>query len=109
MGYVQTLSNALRYWDRYVGGRNDAQLRGIEESPSGLKSCDPELYLGGNTSEVIDPCGIVAWSYFNDTYQVMATVLETAAMPCLNVGTNWSRQHLAMDCGRGRFPPWLSL
>lgn len=67
---ISTATTPHACWRRYVGGRNNAQLRGVQESPSNLKSCDPELYLGRDTSAVIDPCGIVAWSYFNDTYQV---------------------------------------
>ena len=39
---------------------------------SQMAACDPERYLGGDTSKLIDPCGLVAWSNFNDTFQVQA-------------------------------------
>lgn len=45
--------------------RSDAQLRG---EVSGLSDCPPQKFLGGNASLEIFPCGLAAWSYFNDTY-----------------------------------------
>jgi hypothetical protein len=56
---------------RYVNSRSDAQLRGASVSVASLhKSCDPQLFLNGSADDLIDPCGLVAWSYFNDTFQV---------------------------------------
>lgn len=54
---------------RYVKSRSDAQLRGAEQAPSALDVCQPQLFQGGSQSAVIDPCGLVAWSLFNDTFQ----------------------------------------
>lgn len=48
-----------------VKSRSDAQLRGED---SGLSECPPQKYLNGNESLEIFPCGLAAWSYFNDTY-----------------------------------------
>lgn len=36
------------------------------------KSCDPQATLNGTA--VIEPCGLIAWSYFNDTFQVHRTI-----------------------------------
>ena len=33
-------------------------------------SCSPQDVLNGSSSAPIDPCGLVAWSNFNDTFQV---------------------------------------
>ena len=33
-------------------------------------SCDPETLLNGSSNAIMDPCGLVAWSYFNDTFLV---------------------------------------
>jgi hypothetical protein len=49
---------------RYVKSRNDAQLRSPKEEHD-VKTCAPEDNVGG---EPIVPCGLVAWSLFNDTY-----------------------------------------
>lgn len=43
-----------------------------------LDTCDPQLYYGsslnssnyGVESKIIKPCGLIAWSLFNDTYSV---------------------------------------
>ncbi|GFR50957.1 hypothetical protein Agub_g13277 [Astrephomene gubernaculifera] len=52
---------------RYVKSRSDMQLADQSKNlATGL--CDPEEYLGGNKSMMINPCGLVAWSFFNDTY-----------------------------------------
>ena len=59
---------------RYVKSRDDAQLRGETRIGSQLTACEPERYLGGDSSKLIDPCGLVAWSTFNDTFQVLSCV-----------------------------------
>ncbi|RDX95391.1 ALA-interacting subunit 3 [Mucuna pruriens] len=58
------LDNFYQNHRRYVKSRNDEQLRdsGKENSVSG---CDPESYVNGTA---ILPCGLIAWSLFNDTY-----------------------------------------
>ncbi|RLN35501.1 ALA-interacting subunit 5-like [Panicum miliaceum] len=49
---------------RYVTSRSDKQLRSPNEV-SNTKSCKPEATEHGSP---IVPCGLVAWSLFNDTY-----------------------------------------
>ena len=51
---------------RYVRSRNDAQLAGKTTAP-GVK-CQPEQFLGGNQAQPINPCGLIAWSLFNDSF-----------------------------------------
>ena len=51
---------------RYVRSRNDAQLAGKTTVP-GVK-CQPEQFLGGNSAQPINPCGLIAWSLFNDSF-----------------------------------------
>ena len=59
---------------RYLNSKSDAQLRGASASVASLHtSCDPETLLNGSSNAVIDPCGLVAWSYFNDTFLVSKT------------------------------------
>lgn len=48
--------------------RSDTQL--VNKPSPDTSSCDPQLYYASNTSRVINPCGLTAWSYFNDTYKV---------------------------------------
>ncbi|KAG6521852.1 ALA-interacting subunit 1-like [Zingiber officinale] len=58
------LDNFYQNHRRYVKSRNDAQLkdRGKANDTSG---CDPEDASNGSP---IVPCGLIAWSLFNDTY-----------------------------------------
>lgn len=56
---------------RYVKSRSDAQLRGAKATATSLADCQPELYANpANSTGDIDPCGLAAWSYFNDTFSV---------------------------------------
>eukprot|EP00250_Pteridium_aquilinum_P000817 c10986_g2_i1 orf=124-1176(+) len=52
---------------RYVRSRSDAQtLKG--DAATDTKDCKPQQNLGNNSSLPITPCGLIAWSLFNDTY-----------------------------------------
>lgn len=58
------LDNFYQNHRRYVKSRNDEQLRS-GNSVNETSDCKPEDYANG---EVIVPCGLIAWSLFNDTY-----------------------------------------
>ncbi|KAG7646515.1 CDC50/LEM3 family [Arabidopsis thaliana x Arabidopsis arenosa] len=58
------LENYYQNHRRYVKSRQDGQLRSPKDEHE-TKSCAPEDTLGG---QPIVPCGLVAWSLFNDTY-----------------------------------------
>ena len=62
----------MRFSDarRYVKSRSDSQLRGTGDNLSSTSDCDPEQVLQPDSSKLIMPCGLIAWSYFNDTYAV---------------------------------------
>ena len=45
-------------WSSYVSDETQAQ------------SCSPLVNVPGNASMEINPCGLVAWSLFNDSYSV---------------------------------------
>ncbi|KAI3866275.1 hypothetical protein MKW92_021546 [Papaver armeniacum] len=58
------LDNFYQNHRRYVKSRSDAQLRNpSKENETG--TCDPEARIDGKP---IVPCGLIAWSMFNDTY-----------------------------------------
>lgn len=50
---------------RYVKSRSDKQLRS-RASESDTTDCKPEAVTKNNSPIV--PCGLIAWSLFNDTY-----------------------------------------
>lgn len=59
------IDNFYQNHRRYVKSRSDKQLRSTEFERD-TKTCDPE---GTTRSKVpIVPCGLIAWSLFNDTY-----------------------------------------
>lgn len=66
---------------RYVKSRNDVQLAGKPVSVDDLKkSCELMLFYNRTQDMVIDPCGLVAWSNFNDTYE-LTKVATAGALP----------------------------
>ncbi|OWM81087.1 ALA-interacting subunit 3-like [Punica granatum] len=58
------LDNFYQNHRRYVKSRSDSQLRS-NSSANAVSDCKPEDYSNG---QVIVPCGLIAWSLFNDTY-----------------------------------------
>ncbi|TVU08456.1 hypothetical protein EJB05_41861 [Eragrostis curvula] len=59
------LDNFYQNHRRYVKSRNDAQLRDAKK-PNQTSACEPERYTADG--KPIVPCGLIAWSLFNDTY-----------------------------------------
>jgi hypothetical protein len=74
------LSGYYQNHRRYVGSANPSQLAGLTELTN---ECAPEEYYGGNKTLPINPCGLIAWSYFNDTYDM--TVTSRAGAPIANI------------------------
>lgn len=58
------LDNFYQNHRRYVKSRSDAQLR-YKKKESEVSACKPEDMVDGKP---IVPCGLIAWSLFNDTY-----------------------------------------
>lgn len=73
---------------RYVKSRNDAQLRS-NSSLDDVSGCKPEDYSNG---QVIVPCGLIAWSLFNDTYNFSSNNQQLAVN---KKGISWKsdREH----------------
>eukprot|EP00238_Polyblepharides_amylifera_P011455 CAMPEP_0196576520 /NCGR_PEP_ID=MMETSP1081-20130531/5748_1 /TAXON_ID=36882 /ORGANISM="Pyramimonas amylifera, Strain CCMP720" /LENGTH=380 /DNA_ID=CAMNT_0041895139 /DNA_START=73 /DNA_END=1215 /DNA_ORIENTATION=- len=75
--FYYELNNYYQNHRRYVKSRDDVQLRGDDSSSGGLLGslglsgsagdCSPQDEQEGTEEEII-PCGLIAWSYFNDTY-----------------------------------------
>ncbi|KAI6678720.1 hypothetical protein NL676_039516 [Syzygium grande] len=60
------LSNFYQNHRRYVKSRSDEQLRS-NRSERKTTNCEPEALVGQD--QPIVPCGLIAWSLFNDTYK----------------------------------------
>jgi hypothetical protein len=68
------LHNFYQNHKRYVRSSNHDQLHGNDVKVSKLSECIPKLYLTGvrdsnlTSNGLVKPCGLVAWSTFNDTF-----------------------------------------
>jgi LEM3 (ligand-effect modulator 3) family / CDC50 family len=71
------LTNFYQNHRRYVKSRSDAQLQGEVLPYSELSDCDPLIRgdmrnaSSGGAREILHPCGLVANSYFNDTFSIV--------------------------------------
>ncbi|KAI3816828.1 hypothetical protein L1987_16533 [Smallanthus sonchifolius] len=61
------LENFYQNHRRFVKSKSDKQLRNPEDE-NDLHSCYPEANTADN--KPIVPCGLIAWSLFNDTYKL---------------------------------------
>lgn len=76
------MTKFIIHYSRYIKSRCDKQLlHGLEYKHT--SSCKPEEYNGGLP---IVPCGLVAWSLFNDSY---AFVRETVEMKVNRKNIAW--------------------
>ncbi len=61
------LHNFYQNHRRYVKSRSDEQIRG--DAAGAQSVCEPKVMTGEDGAKVeVSPCGLIAWSYFNDTY-----------------------------------------
>lgn len=87
--FYYELTNYYQNHRRYVSSRDDVQLRG--ETGSSSVECDPrESYTNPDTGEKFNflPCGLIAWSMFNDTY-VMSYPNSNNTVPMKKSGIAW--------------------
>ncbi|KAK6947190.1 CDC50/LEM3 family, partial [Dillenia turbinata] len=76
------LDNFYQNHRRYVKSRNDQQLRS-NDSASETDGCKPEAEANG---QPIVPCGLIAWSLFNDTYNFQK---NNAQLAVKKKGISW--------------------
>jgi len=84
------LENYYQNHRRYVKSRSDTQLRGdVVSSYSSLSDCDPRISANGSKdpSNFYLPCGLIAWSIFNDTFVLRQ---GNTAIPLRKTGIAWS-------------------
>lgn len=102
--YVR-LDNFFQNHRRYVRSTSESQLHGKNVTRKHLASCQPFDTLG-DTDAVISPCGLPAWSYFNDTL-LSISVSESLGAPAVALPLDSSR--LVWDTDRsglfGDVPP----
>jgi len=62
------LDKAFYNHARMVKGRSDSQLRGDDGADT--STCEPVRYAGATLNQTVNPCGLAAWSYFNDSFSL---------------------------------------
>ncbi|OMO77894.1 hypothetical protein COLO4_24974 [Corchorus olitorius] len=91
------LDNFYQNHRRYVKSRSDSQLKD-PSSENDVSSCKPEDVTQNGTSIV--PCGLIAWSLFNDTYDFS---LNNQQLPVNKKGISWKSDRDS-KFGRDVFP-----
>lgn len=69
---------------RYVKSRSDKQLR-KKGGENDTNTCTPEGKLGDDKTPIV-PCGLIAWSLFNDTYKFS---VNDGSIPVNKKGIAW--------------------
>jgi len=86
------LTNFNQNHRRYVKSRADSQLRGIDVY-NGLSACDPLITYNSTT---LYPCGLIANSYFNDSFA--GYYCKNNQPNCTKLGDNeWTEVDIAWD------------
>ena len=81
------LQNVLQNHRRFVKSRSDDQLAGRPAHDATF--CEPKAYVVNSTDGVkreVNPCGLMAWSTFNDTY---AFEVDGVTVPVNATGIAW--------------------
>lgn len=76
--------------------RSDSQLRSLKDENQ-IDACKPEDKVGNGT---IVPCGLIAWSLFNDTY-VLSRGSQAIAVNKKGIAWKSDREH---KFGKNVFP-----
>ncbi|KAL3851001.1 hypothetical protein ACJIZ3_012883 [Penstemon smallii] len=91
------LDNFYQNHRRYVRSRSDQQLRSPENARE-TGSCSPEDTVGDTA---IVPCGLIAWSLFNDTYHFTSN--NGGQIPINKRGISWQSDR-ERKFGRNVYP-----
>ena len=93
---------------RYVKSRSDVQLRGDVVSIGDLDACDPlSQWEDGGVQKMLYPCGLIANSFFNDTFDAMLTSTDSNGLPTTKnlTDTNWNDKNIAWKSDNDKFKP----
>jgi len=91
--FYYELRNFYQNHRRYVKSRADPQLRGVDVL-SNLGSCDPlQSWDGNGTNHPLYPCGLIANSFFNDTF--FGSVCKSGNCSLLAINDTWLETDIA--------------
>ncbi|TXG71380.1 hypothetical protein EZV62_006315 [Acer yangbiense] len=85
------LDNFYQNHRRYVKSRSDSQLK--DPDATDTSACKPEATINGTNGPPIVPCGLIAWSLFNDTYRFSRNNNETLTVNKKDISWKSDREH----------------
>jgi len=86
------LDNFYQNHRRYTRSRNDNQLAGVVvQNITALTDCEPRASVNGSSDpdDFYLPCGLIAWSQFNDSF-VLRSNTDNTTVPLRKNGIAWS-------------------
>lgn len=88
------LSNFYQNHKRYVRSLDSDQLAGESRGASSLRECQPQRFQSG-TKNLVNPCGLLPWSYFNDTFNAtLGSTGEQLRIRIDDIAWEWDRKYL---------------
>lgn len=99
------LNNFYQNHRRYVRSRSDEQLLGNLLSAADVESdCDPLIYgdipSSMNKSRVLHPCGLIANSYFNDTFMLADARNDNNNNELASIRSAWTEKDISWETDR---------
>ncbi|KAI3893939.1 hypothetical protein MKX03_020122, partial [Papaver bracteatum] len=82
---TKNMTQPIYVYYQYFMSRSDAQLRDVE-GENDTETCQPEAQTGDN--HTIVPCGLIAWSLFNDTFSFIRSQ-DNKKLPLNKTGISW--------------------
>lgn len=79
------LTNYYQNHRRYVRSRDDEQLQGDTSVGTGDLSSTCSYHYQTDSGDVINPCGLIAWSLFNDSYRLFQPDGTEVALQTSNI------------------------
>lgn len=94
------LGNYYQNYRRYINSANWNQLNG-KSNPGSLDTCKPIKYVDSSRAPsdkfpnegIVKPCGLWAWSFFNDTYAFEVNG-QQVPVDASQLAWAWQRNHL---------------
>lgn len=101
------LENYHQNHRRFAKSRFDPQLAGQEVQESEMNSdCDPFQKIG---DKIINPCGLIAWAMFNDSFVLYETSSSNSLTPLCNTSIPSARQCDASNPHAAHYKPSCDL
>jgi hypothetical protein len=92
--FYYELTNFYQNHRRYVKSRNDGQLMGAEVTYGDIDDCSPLKTADDSEDDdqILYPCGLIAWSQFNDSFAMYDEKSEVVAWQQTDISWEQDRE-----------------